>query len=54
MENPKICECPFTDWCHEPRQWLQVLFRKESKLKRYQSIEQCDFYKLIKEKENEK
>ena len=50
MEKPKICPCPYTDWCHEVRQWLREEFRKEGHEK---SIEDCDFFKMIKEKENE-
>lgn len=50
MENPKLCECPFTKWCHESRQFIQLWSRQVSDNK---SIEQCDFYQMIKEKENE-
>jgi dTDP-4-dehydrorhamnose 3,5-epimerase-like enzyme len=48
-QNPKICECPYTKWCHSMRQKLQVQFRKESKT--YTKVEQCDFYKKIKKLE---
>lgn len=51
-QNPKICECPYTKWCHPMRQKLQVQFRKESKT--YTKVEQCDFYKKIKELEASK
>lgn len=50
MSNPVICNCPFTDWCHEIRQKLQVSFRLEDLS--YKETD-CTFYKMIKEKENE-
>jgi hypothetical protein len=43
MIRPIICTCPFTSWCHEPRQWLAVKFDRQQ--------EKCDFYKKIKEME---
>lgn len=45
--KPTICNCPFTDWCEDGRQSLQELFRKENK---NYKVEDCDFYKLIKER----
>jgi len=45
--SQKICECPYTKWCHPMRQKIQDQFRKESKA--YTKVEQCDFYKKIKE-----
>lgn len=49
MENPKICDCPYIDWCHEIRQWLQDNYRKKSSNKK---VQDCDFYKYIQEKES--
>lgn len=48
MEKTKICNCPYIDWCHEVRQWLREEFRKEGSEK---TVEDCDFFKMIKEKE---
>lgn len=48
--KPNICNCPYTDWCEDMRQWLQNEFRKKDSSYK---VEDCDFYKLIKEyKEN--
>lgn len=41
------CDCPYTDWCHEVRQWLRGEFRRTGKEK---TIEDCDFFKIIKER----
>jgi hypothetical protein len=43
-----ICDCPFVEWCESGRQQLQEHFRKEDKKYR---ITDCDFYKIIKNRE---
>jgi len=46
------CECPYNRYCHPMRQKLQISFRMESQW--YKSIEQCDFYKKLKELEEKR
>jgi hypothetical protein len=48
--KPTICDCPFTEWCEDTRQWLREQFRKEGHEK---TVADCDFFKMIKAKENE-
>lgn len=48
--NPKICDCPFTEWCHEPRQWLRSKFREEG---HEEKVQDCDYYKMIEQMESE-
>jgi hypothetical protein len=41
----KLCECPFKEECHEPRQYVQVLSREKHK---GLSVKDCPFYKYLK------
>jgi len=52
LEEPKTnyCDCKYIEWCHEPRQYVQSMVREENPSK---TVKDCDFYKLIEEKENE-
>lgn len=49
MENTKICDCPFYGWCHEPRQYVKETLRGQG---HEETIEDCYYYKVIKENEN--
>jgi hypothetical protein len=51
-ENAKgDCDCPHKLWCHTPRQYLQSEFRRRNP---NLTVKDCDFYKMIEEKINDR
>lgn len=45
--KPTICNCPYTDWCEDTRQWLREQFRIKGSEK---TVEDCDYFRMIREK----
>lgn len=45
--KPTICDCPYTDWCEDTRQWLRQEFRRKGTEK---TVQDCDFYEMIEKK----
>lgn len=41
--NKKLCNCKYYEYCHEPRQKIQIEYRKATG----KNIEQCIFYKKL-------
>lgn len=46
------CDCKYKHWCHLTRQHLQTSIRKDNTYG-YDSVEQCDFYKMTIDKKME-
>lgn len=46
MNETKLCDCPYNEFCHLPRQHLQLLFRKRDEKR---TILDCEFHQAIKE-----
>ena len=44
------CDCKYSRHCRPPRQHLQCIFRIDNL---YKDVENCDFYKLIVERNKE-